>query len=153
MVDLDPYTLRLRLCDDSGMVSYEPSDSIMKLVVVPGETYLDRLNNLREMTWPKRAHDPVTEPFACTGSTHLAGEHIKCTSPAHRAKDDDWLKVNVRGEWAEVLVRDILVALCRKQGLSLTSDVEPETPARNYELATRLGIGYVFGIPDEGTKA
>jgi len=42
------------------------------------------------------------------------------------------------------LVRDILESLCRRDGLSLESTVVPGEPARNYELADRLGIGHVF---------
>jgi hypothetical protein len=49
---------------------------------------------------------------------------------------------------AEGLVRDILEALCRRDGLSLESAVEPGEPARNYELAARLGIGHVFGLKE-----
>lgn len=44
------------------------------------------------------------------------------------------------------ITREILEALCRRDGLSLTSDVVPDEPARNYELALRLGIGSVFGV-------
>ncbi len=44
------------------------------------------------------------------------------------------------------IVRDILESLCRRDGLSLDSSVEPGGPARNYDLALRLGIGHVFGL-------
>ena len=44
------------------------------------------------------------------------------------------------------LVREILVAVCERDGLLLGSAVEPGEPARNYELALRLGIGRVFGL-------
>lgn len=44
------------------------------------------------------------------------------------------------------IVRDVLVALCERDGLSLDSEADPGTPARNYELAMRLGIGQVFGV-------
>jgi hypothetical protein len=47
---------------------------------------------------------------------------------------------------AESLVRDILEALCHRDGLSLESAAAPGEPARNYELADRLGIGRVFGL-------
>lgn len=74
----DPYTMELRLCDDEGMVSHE---------VAPdrgtGQTYLQRINALRASTPPAGEHKPVEEPFACTGSAHLASNHIRCTSPAH----------------------------------------------------------------------
>jgi len=46
----------------------------------------------------------------------------------------------------DAVIREILEALCRKGGLSLDSAADPGTPARNYELASRLGIGYVFGL-------
>jgi hypothetical protein len=69
----DPYTLDLRLCDDDGMVSEE---------AIP-ETCLDYLLQINNL----RAHSgfaPAEEPFVCTGHAHLAGEHIRCTSPAHQ---------------------------------------------------------------------
>jgi hypothetical protein len=47
------------------------------------------------------------------------------------------------------LIREILEALCRNEGISLDSLADPGTPARNYELALRLGIGRVFGIAEE----
>jgi hypothetical protein len=47
------------------------------------------------------------------------------------------------------IVRDILESLCRRDGLPLESTVVPGEPARNYALAERLGIGHVFGLPDE----
>lgn len=47
-----------------------------------------------------------------------------------------------------LVVRDILESLCRRDGLSLESAVAPGEPARNYELAGRLGIGHVFGLQE-----
>jgi len=44
------------------------------------------------------------------------------------------------------LTRQVLEALCRRDGLSLESEADPGTPARNCELAIRLGIGEVFGV-------
>lgn len=49
------------------------------------------------------------------------------------------------------VLRQVLEALCVKAGVSLTSDCG-EGPARNYELAARLGIGHVFGLPDEDSS-
>ena len=49
---------------------------------------------------------------------------------------------------ADALVRDILESLCIRGGLSLESAVAPGEPARNYQLAERLGIGHVFGLED-----
>lgn len=50
-------------------------------------------------------------------------------------------------EAGDALVREILEAVCARNGICLDSAVEPG-PARNYELALRLGIGHVFGIAD-----
>jgi hypothetical protein len=49
---------------------------------------------------------------------------------------------------SDALIREILEALCRRDGLTLDSSVVPGEPARNYDLAMRLGIGHVFGIRD-----
>jgi hypothetical protein len=46
------------------------------------------------------------------------------------------------------LIREILEALCRRDGVPLESDVDPGQPARNYELADRLNIGHVFGLQE-----
>jgi hypothetical protein len=52
------------------------------------------------------------------------------------------------------LVRDILEALCIRDGISLESSFSPSDRARNYELALRLRIGHVFGLPssEEGPR-
>lgn len=49
---------------------------------------------------------------------------------------------------ANHIIREILESLCRRDGLSLESTIEPGEPARNYALAERLGIGHVFGLAD-----
>ena len=46
------------------------------------------------------------------------------------------------------LTRQILVAVCQRDRISLASVADPGQPAWNYELALRLGIGRVFGLPD-----
>lgn len=51
------------------------------------------------------------------------------------------------------LVRDILEAVCERDGISLASAVEPGEPARNYELALRLRIGRVFRLTDGAHSA
>lgn len=56
-----------------------------------------------------------------------------------------WMAVTA----ADGLIRDTLEALCRQHGLSLESAVVPGEPARNYELADRLGIGHVFGLKEQ----
>jgi hypothetical protein len=53
---------------------------------------------------------------------------------------------------ADAFVRDVLEALCRRDGLPLESAVTPGEPARNYELADRLGIGGVFGLKPQADE-
>lgn len=57
--------------------------------------------------------------------------------------------MSATGLTADHLIRDILESLCRRDGLPLESDVLPGEPARNYELAVRLGIGHVFGLQEQ----
>lgn len=54
----------------------------------------------------------------------------------------------VRLQTERDMVRETLIALCKRDGLSLESSAEPGKPAANYELALRLGIGQVFGLGD-----
>ena len=61
-------------------------------------------------------------------------------------------KAQATAEAAQSLVRDILEALCRRDGLSLESSVAAGGPARNYDLALRLGIGRVFGIGESAQE-
>lgn len=56
---------------------------------------------------------------------------------------------HAEGQAADSLIRDILESLCRRDGLSVDSSVVPGEPARNYELAGRLGIGHVFGLQEQ----
>lgn len=78
----DPYTMEVRLCDDEGLVSNERvAPGSPGTILDPELTYLKLLNNLRG----HGGHEPFDgSPFPCTGSAHLAGQHIRCTSPAHR---------------------------------------------------------------------
>lgn len=77
----DPYTMDARLCDNNGIISDQPVEpGSPGTTLAPQLTYRTLLNNLRRHT----GLDPYTgEPFPCTGSAHLAREHIRCTSPAH----------------------------------------------------------------------
>jgi hypothetical protein len=52
----------------------------------------------------------------------------------------------------DALIREILEALCHRDGLSLESSVVSGEPARNYELALRLGIGHVFGLGESAQE-
>lgn len=59
----------------------------------------------------------------------------------HHLEESD--RAKAERDAATQLVRDLLVALCRKQGY------EPSEDDRNYQLALRLGVGSVFELPDE----
>jgi hypothetical protein len=87
---MDPFTMTMRLCDDHGNVSDAPAGSPAAVAAARElgrpETYLDRLNRLRALTRVRDRLEPVSQSFVCTGSAHLAGEHIRCTSPAHDLK-------------------------------------------------------------------
>ena len=61
---------------------------------------------------------------------------------------DESTRHRIEAEGSSKLVREILEAMCRKQGLAIISEFDPSTSAANYVLAQRLGIGSVFGIPD-----
>lgn len=77
----DPYTMELRLCDDEGMVSHERQDGHDGPGT--GATYIETLNFLKPVDGQYTG-----EPFQCTGSAHLGGKHVRCTSPAHARADD-----------------------------------------------------------------
>ena len=68
---------------------------------------------------------------------------------------DDTARLEAAVAAGDALIRDILESLCRRDGLSLESTVTPGEPTRNYELASRLGIGHVCGLKradsEEGT--
>lgn len=51
------------------------------------------------------------------------------------------------------ILRNVLEALSRRDSLGLESGVEPGHPARNYELAERLGISEAFNRTEpDGTE-
>lgn len=79
---MSDFTLEMQLCGDDGFVSTE---EITGGPPTADKTFLDRHNRLRNMSLAARGDKPqtTTEEFVCTGSAHLAGEHIRCTSPAH----------------------------------------------------------------------
>lgn len=59
------------------------------------------------------------------------------------------LRAEIERDANAELVREILVALCERDGLSIKSSINPGQPAANYDLALRLGIGHVFGLTGE----
>ena len=101
-----------------------------------GERILSALDVPRP-EWPRQPSRTAEDAQGVTGSA--GGESPAPGSPGPVAA----ITAALEGNW-----RDILEALCRRNGLSLESAVEPGEPARNYELALRLGIGRAFGIQE-----
>jgi hypothetical protein len=62
---------------------------------------------------------------------------------------DEVQRLEIAVAAGDAVIREVLEALCRRDGLSLESGIVPGEPARNYELALRLGIGHVFGLKEE----
>jgi hypothetical protein len=61
-------------------------------------------------------------------------------------------RLRAQAEASDRVVRDVLESLCQRDGLPLESTVTPGAPARNYELADRLGIGPVFGLQPQSAE-
>lgn len=115
----DPYTQRVRFCDDNGMVSHEKVEpGSPGAILDPDLTYIKLLNNLR--AWS--GHPPYEgEPFTCTGDAHLAGEHFGCTNPIHLSPqyiiDGPLLLTPVESERvAKILVRRGVATYADQEG-------------------------------------
>lgn len=102
----DPFTMEVRLCDDNGMVSDERVEpGSPGTVFDPDLTYRKLLNNLRARNGSADTRKPYEgEPFACTGSAHAAGEHVRCTSPAHRMPQFSVMTVRANAAGSNVAV-------------------------------------------------
>lgn len=78
----ETFTMYGQLCDENGLISdeYAPAST---MALGQHVTYRQVLNNLRAAT----SLPPYTGPaLTCTGSAHLAGQHIKCTNPLHHTE-------------------------------------------------------------------
>ena len=73
------------------------------------------------------------------------------SAPARRVSYGDcplwWACRYFSIEIHDAILRSVLEALCERDGIPLDSTADPGRPARNYELADRLRIGHVFGLP------
>jgi hypothetical protein len=146
----DPYTTEARLCDDEGMVSWEPVTD-RKEVEAEDTTYLKRLNILREKTYWARGEkppEPITEPFGCTGSAHLAGQYIRCTSRAHetiapepgiyldtRAWSDEAAQQRERGRACRRIAREMREAILPQ----IEDDETAQSVARDLDQIEEVG--------------
>jgi len=78
---------------------------------------------------------------ACAQGTALCPEARKTSFPfTHAVHEDDCPICST----STATIRSILEAVCRRDGISLESGIEPGQPARNFELAERLGIPGAF---------
>jgi len=79
----------------------------------------------------------------CAQGVRLCSEARKTSFTLTHALHEDGCPICRTGT---AITRNILEALCRRDGLSLESSVMPGEPARNYELADRLGIPNAFKV-------
>lgn len=75
----DPYTSERRMCDDDGLVTGD---------------YLVLHNYLAWLTYAAQGRPeewkPIEGGWTCTSHAHLAGEHIRCSSPAHDIEPEEF---------------------------------------------------------------
>jgi hypothetical protein len=108
-MSLDEFTMEFRLCDDNGNVTDAPvAPGAPGTILDPDLTYLKLHNNLRARNRNPDTRKPVEKGgWQCTGHAHLAGEHIRCTSPIHsdplpaglRAGDPIWIEGENLNGW------------------------------------------------------
>jgi hypothetical protein len=78
---------------------------------------------------------------ACAQATQMCEEGRRASFILTHARHEE--KCPLCSTGTEIL-RNVLEAVCRRDGISIESHVEPGHPARNYELAERLGISVAF---------
>jgi excinuclease UvrABC ATPase subunit len=61
--------------------------------------------------------------------------------------------LRISAQVGDQMVRELLVALCEEQNVSIQSPWYPDQAAPNFVLAERLGIGRVFGLSEEAGNA
>jgi hypothetical protein len=79
---------------------------------------------------------------ACAEGVLLCGEARRASFILTHARHEEKC---VLCHASNTILRNVLEAICRRDGISLESDADPGHPARNYELADRLGIPEAFG--------
>lgn len=148
----------------SGVVSFEPLNPVTRghRLVVPVEHVADALASpiMAGRVFEEAARLARGLDCDCNLITSSGPDATQTVLHFHvhivpRREDDGLLlpwtgqRVSASADAAHGLLRDTLEALCQRDGLSLESDAEPGEPARNYELALRLGIGHAFGLKDQ----
>ena len=80
---------------------------------------------------------------ACAQGVQLCEESRRAGFALTHARHEDGCPICRTGTQ---ILRSVLEALCRRDGLSLESTADPGHPARNYELAERLRIPGAFKV-------
>lgn len=80
---------------------------------------------------------------ACAQGTLLCEDARKAGFSLTHALHEDCCPICRTGT---AILRSVLEALCRRDGLSTESGIVPGEPARNFELADRLGIPDAFKV-------
>lgn len=111
----------------------------------PGRPIWERTLSVPDPT--READDPWTVPPSMRPTCTVSGK--PCTSWTCLVDECADKYTNLMRRMEHDLLRETLIALCERAGHSTMSSVDPGSPARNYELALRLGVGKVFGLPDD----
>jgi hypothetical protein len=148
----DPYTMEVRLCDDQGLVTDTPVEpGSPGTTLDPELTYLKLHNNLRAHNTNPDTRKPTEHAgWVCTGHAHLAGQHIRCTGPAHKpggaltpqtnvvplfTPDDEWF----RGATTESVLS--LLIYSRRRNFSIQAGTDPDLGPVEYFQIVRVATG------------
>lgn len=82
---------------------------------------------------------------ACAQGVQLCEDARKASFTITHARHEDGCPICRTGT---ALLRQVLEAVCRRDGITLESGFVPGEPARNFELAERLGISDAFKVSD-----
>ena len=80
---------------------------------------------------------------ACAQGTLLCEDARKTSFTLTHALHEDGCPICRTGA---AILRSVLESLCRRDGLPTESGITPGEPARNFELADRLGIPDAFKV-------
>lgn len=119
-----------------------PAPDARRLAGVYWDAYMAAEPMFREGTLPLGSLAAETVRAMEAGALAVVAEAL----PSVALLDEALRKACAERDAEGAIIRDVLESLCRRAGLPLESAAEPGEPARNYELADRLGVGHVFGL-------
>lgn len=102
---------------------------------------------LSSLPWRTGSRNDRTIYAVLDSGDHLEDVFIGTLDTAELAAEA--VRAHNYGRACDKVTRDILEALCERDGIPVESSVTPGAVARNYELALRLRIGQVFGISND----